>query len=106
MSEVVKPFAIKVTVEASTGGVADNLLEFTEYATDPIEYVFKQQGIYDAVVASLNGDNEAGTGGVQRDMGNMFLDAYDPSAPDGGTADFVEAIKGRGKGLGRVKKQD
>lgn len=77
-----KPFGVTIVAVSWTNGVPDNKILYTEGATFPEEYVDKQQAIWDAVLWSLNGDNESGSGGVIRQMGEEFQQIVAESGGD------------------------
>ena len=67
-----KPHGTTIIAVSWSYGVPDNQIMYTEYAGDAQEYVYKQQITWDAVLQSLNGKNEADSGGVIREMGEDF----------------------------------
>ena len=67
-----KPHGTTIVAVSWSYGIPDNQVMYTEYAHDGQEYVYKQQITWDAVLQSLNGKNEADSGGVIREMGEDF----------------------------------
>jgi len=70
-----KPHGTTIIAVSWSYGVPDNQIMYTEYASEAQEYVYKQQITWDAVLQSLNGKNEAESGGVIREMGEDFQDS-------------------------------
>ena len=77
-----KPHGTTVIAVSWSYGVPDNQIMYTEYASDAQEYEFKQQITWDAVLQSLNGKNEADSGGVIREMGEDFQDSMNAAGGD------------------------
>jgi len=95
-----KPHGTTIVAVSWTGGVPDNQVMFTEYASTPDEYVFEQQWIWDSVLGGLNGGNEAGSGGALREMGEIFQESYDKNKGDlvKTMSDFAGHKKKQGQG--------
>jgi hypothetical protein len=99
-----KPYGITVLVFEHSEGAVDQFVAFNEYSHTAQENVFKYQIISDAIIEALNGKNEVGSGGVVREMGEMFQAA---AAAAGG--DVAKAMEGFGAaaaahGQGKKKK--
>jgi hypothetical protein len=86
-----KPYGITVLVFEHSEGLVDQFVAFNEYSLTAPENVFKYQMISDAIIEALNGKNEVGSGGVVREMGEMFQAA---AAAAGG--DVKKAMAGFG----------
>jgi len=105
-----KPYGVTAIICNHTNGVVDQKITITEGAASAPEQVFKYQWICDAVISALNGNNEEGTGGVFREMGENFQEVMDQAIEsgaididDGGIA-MREFNKARGRGQGKPRK--
>jgi len=99
-----KPFGVTMLVCDHSYGVVDQVISVTEGAATADEMVFKYQWLCDAIMESLNGKNESGSGGVFREMGEMFQKAYDENKGDlGKTLEAFTAAKKK-QGQGKPKK--
>lgn len=70
--KVGKRYGVTVIVCDHSDGVIDQIIPITEFSETAPENVFKYQWIADAIVEAMNGNNESGSGGVLREMGEMF----------------------------------
>ena len=101
-----KPCGVVVMVAEYTNGVIDQKIVVNEKSENSEENVYKYQWISDAVVEALNGKNEAGSGGVFREMGEGFLAVMDEAGGDWEVAKeiYKEARKAGGQGKPRKNK--
>jgi len=100
-----KPHGTTIVAVSWSYGIPDNQIMYTEYAHDAQEYVYKQQITWDAVLQSLNGKNEADSGGVIREMGEDFQASMIASGGDLAKAMTTGAAwKQKGVKQGKVDK--